>query len=285
LPSRSVTGAFTNGDISLSYLLERPPGRGPFPAIVVGHGSGEVRKEAFQFIASNMLARGFAVLRYDKRTLRYGAKMATPVLLDDEVLQDAVSAVNLLRSRPEVDRDRIFVIGHSLGALLAPEIAGRASPVAGAVLLAPPGRPPWDIVLAQMRYLEAPQEEMAEAERKAALLKAGKLGTEKFFGVEQAYWQDWAARDGIGMARKLGRPILILRGDRDFQVGEEDLAVWRNGLAGTPKVEIATLPGLSHLFIRGEGKPRMAEYDIPGHVDPAVIERLRSFVVPPAPAR
>jgi hypothetical protein len=87
------------------------------------------------------------------------------------------------------------------------------------------------------------------------------------------------------MARKLGRPILILRGDRDFQVGEEDLAVWRNGLAGTPKVEIATLPGLSHLFIRGEGKPRMAEYDIPGHVDPGVIERLRSFVVPPAPAR
>src|SRR6185503_21231563 len=67
LPPRTVTGAFKNGDVSLSYLLERPPGKGPFPAVVVGHGSGEVRKEAFGFISTNLLTRGFIVLRYDKR--------------------------------------------------------------------------------------------------------------------------------------------------------------------------------------------------------------------------
>src|SRR5262245_25864723 len=67
LQPRTVTAALRNGDVSLSYLLERPPGPGPFPAVVIGHGSGEIRKEASQVLASNLLAQGFAVLRYDKR--------------------------------------------------------------------------------------------------------------------------------------------------------------------------------------------------------------------------
>jgi pimeloyl-ACP methyl ester carboxylesterase len=56
-------------------------------------------------------------------------------------------------------------IGHSLGGLLAPEIADRAGGVAGVVLLAPPGRSPWDILRAQMRYLHAPRETRASIER------------------------------------------------------------------------------------------------------------------------
>jgi fermentation-respiration switch protein FrsA (DUF1100 family) len=82
------------------------------------------------------------------------------------------------------------------------------------------------------------------------------------------------------MAKKLKRPILILRGDRDYQVAAEDVEAWKKGLAGTPRVEFVALPGLSHLFILGSGKPGPAEYDVPGHVDPVVIEKIAAFTAP-----
>jgi len=197
--------------------------------------------------------------------------------IEEEVMIDALAAAQVLRARPEVDRDRVFVVGHSLGALLAPEIAVRSGGIAGVVLLAPPGRPPWDIVLEQMRYLGTPDAEVAEVERKVALLKQGKLGDEPFMNAPQAYWQDWAGRDGVAMAKKLKRPILILRGDRDYQVAVEDVEAWKKVLAGTPHVEFVALPGLNHLFILGSGKPGPAEYDVPGHVEPVVIERIAAF--------
>ncbi|MGH7680939.1 MAG: alpha/beta fold hydrolase [Candidatus Eiseniibacteriota bacterium] len=273
----------------LGGTLTIPKGPGPFPAAVLIHGSGPADRDetiganrVFRDLAEGLSSHGVAVLRYDKRTLRYGASMKGPITLDTEVIDDARAAIQLLRARKDIDPKRIFVIGHSLGAFLAPEIGVRAAPVAGVALLAPPGRSPYDIIVAQMRYLEAPDKEIVEIERKIALIKSGKGDTETLLGASGAYWKEWAARDEIAMAKKLGRPILILHGDRDFQVVNEDIAAWRKGLAGIAHVEFATFPGLSHLFIKGEGKPSPSEYDIPGHVEPAVIERLHAFIAPPA---
>ncbi len=58
---------FRSGDVELAYLLDRPAGRGPHPAVVLGHGSGRVRKEDQAELATRFVAAGFAVLRYDKR--------------------------------------------------------------------------------------------------------------------------------------------------------------------------------------------------------------------------
>jgi pimeloyl-ACP methyl ester carboxylesterase len=255
---------------------------------VLVHGSGPQDRDetigankVFRDIAEGLASKGVAVLRYDKRTLRYPEAMKGKPTIDDEVVLDAMAAVKVLRSRPEVDPKRIVVIGHSLGALLAPEIALREGSVAGTALLAPPGRKPWDIVLAQMRYLDTPAADLAETERKIALLREGKLGEETLMGAPGSYWLDWAGRDGVAAARKLGRPILVMRGERDFQVGEEDLAIWRKGLAGARGAKALSLPGLSHLFIEGTGKPGLAEYDTPGHVDARVIEALAAFAASP----
>ena len=284
---RSVQVTVGSSPFVLGGTLTVPTGRGPFPAVVLVHGSGPQDRDetigankVFKDLAEGLASRGIEVLRYEKRTRQYPAQMVGHATIEEEVMIDALAAASVLRARPEVDHDRVFVLGHSLGALLAPEIAVRSGGIAGVVLLAPPGRPPWDIVLQQMRYLGTPEADVAEAERKVALLKQGKLGDEPFMNAPQSYWQDWAGRDGVAMAKKLKRPILILRGDRDYQVAVEDLDTWKKGLAGTPHVEFVALPGLNHLFILGSGKPGPAEYDVPGHVEPVVIEKIAAFTAP-----
>jgi hypothetical protein len=270
---------------ALKGTLTVPTGDGPFPGAVLVHGSGPHDRDEsiggskpFRDLAEGLSSRGIAVLRYDKRTFQYGHRLGNGVSIDDEVVVDAVEAVKLLKARAEIDPRRVFVIGHSLGALLAPEIAVRSAPVAGVVLMAPPGRAPWDSVLAQMRYLETPADQLAEVERAVDLLRAGKLGTGSLLGAPASYWQDLGSRDGVAMARKLRRPILVVRGDRDYQVTEVDLATWKKGLRGVANVEFVTVPGNNHLFIKGTGKPGPAEYAVPGHVDQGVVERLAAFV-------
>ncbi len=278
-------------------------GGGPYPAIVLVHGSGPQDRDEtvganrpFKDLAEGLASRGIAALRYDKRTFAHGRALAesrAPIGIDDEVVLDAVSAVKLLAGRPEIDRRRVFVVGHSLGALLAPEIAARAGArdvadgheglrshvtVAGAVLLAPPGRPPWESVLAQMRYLDVPRESLAEVERQVALLKVDELGDATLLGAPAKYWKDWAARDGVAVARSLGARLLILRGARDYQVTDEDLATWRDGLRDLPNVTTRTVPSVNHLFVEGTGKPSPAEYALPGHVAESVIEMVARFV-------
>ena len=73
-------------------------------------------------------------------------------------------------------------------------------------------------------------------------------------------------------------PILIIHGSRDYQVIDEDIRDWQNGLKGDAKVRVDTFPGLNHLFIAGVGQPTPAEYYAPGHVDAAVIGTIASFI-------
>jgi alpha-beta hydrolase superfamily lysophospholipase len=282
---RAVDMAVGSEPFILGGTLTVPSMLDPVPAVVLVHGSGPQDRDetigankVFKDLAEGLASRGIAVLRYDKRTYQYGNKLGDSISVDDEATRDAIAAVGALRARPEVDPKRLFVIGHSMGALLAPEIALRSAPVAGIVLLAPPGRAPWDMVLAQAQYLGTPKKDMADLEAKVSRLKAGTLGSEKLLGAPQSYWKDLASKDGIGTAKKLQRPILILRGSRDYQVTEEDVEAWRRGLAGVPKVEALTIPDLNHLFIAGTGKPGPSEYGTPGHVDAGVIDKVAAFI-------
>jgi dienelactone hydrolase len=268
----------------LAGTLTLPVGSGPFPGVVLVHGSGPMDRDEtviankpFKDIAEGLASRGVAVLRYDKRTFAYATRVSPDISVDDEVIVDASYALDTLRARKEVDPKSVFVLGHSLGALLAPEIAARSQPVAGVALLAPPGRAPWDIIVDQMRYLGVPADMLAATEKDAAAVKKGAPDS-KLLGVPAAYWRDLAGRDGIAKSRRLKAPLLLLRGERDYQVTEEDIAIWRKGLGKQANVAIETLPSDNHLFVPGSGKPGPAEFAKPGHVDEALVTRLVAFV-------
>jgi len=271
----------------LPGTLTIPTGSGPFPAVVLLAGSGPHDRDEtaganhiFKDLAEGLSSRGIVVLRYDKRTYAYQTLDPQKVTVKEEVIEDGVAAVKLLRARPEVAHDRIFVAGHSLGAMLAPEVAKKAWPVAGIVMLAPNGRQLAAGIVQQIRDLgQASPTELAELERQADEISAHKMPPAQFFfGAPASYYYDLDARDEVAIARGLDVPILILHGARDYQVVDEDIRNWQNGLKGDAKVQVETFPTLNHLFIAGAGKPGPAEYDTPGHVDGAVIGAIADFI-------
>jgi hypothetical protein len=146
-------------------------------------------------------------------------------------------------------------------------------------MLAPAGRKMPAAIVQQLRFLGATSSSLIETERDAEELAAHKMSASgKFMGTPASYFYDLDARDEVAIARSLGVPILILHGGRDYQVIDQDIQHWQDGLKGVANVKVETFPTLNHLFIAGEGKPNPAEYDTPGHVDQAVVAAIADFV-------
>jgi len=298
-PPYASTDSFHSIDIQvgtapylLPGLLTIPAnGRGPWPAVVLLGGSGPNDMDEglgpnhiFKDIAEGLSSRGIVVLRYDKRTHDYAAKMDLQhITVKEEYLDDAIAAVNLLRSRPEVARNQIFVAGHSLGATIAPEVALKAAPVRGLILLAPSARKFGEMNVQQMRFLgEASHKELDQLEQKANQLDNHLMPpTQNFLGAPASYYYDLEARDEVAMARQLRIPILILHGGRDYQVIDRDIELWQAGLKGVDHVRVETFPALNHFFIAGTGRPNKQEYGEPGHVDVKVIDAMTAFIEHP----
>ncbi len=86
--------------------------------------------------------------------------------MQEEVIDDALAAAALLQSRPKIDPARVYVAGHSLGALLAPRIAAQRHDLAGIILLAPAARSLEDLMLEQSTYLAGADGTIDRAEKK-----------------------------------------------------------------------------------------------------------------------
>lgn len=292
-----------SGRLSLPATLAMPAGEGPFPGVVLVHGSGPQDRDEtiggfrpFQDLAQGLASRGIAVLRYDKRTKVYRDELAgrRDITVREEVVDDALEAVRLLRATEGIDRRRVFVAGHSLGGILAPRLGTLDSSLAGIVLLAAPSRPMSEVVRDQARSLLASG--VPEARDKAAgileeadALKnvyAGKPGPASgtILGAPVSYWLDLKSYDAVKDARSLRMPILVLQGERDYQVTMADFAGWKKAVAGRAGVTLKSYPALNHLFAPGEGRSTPDEYQKSGHVAAEVVEDIAVFVKKASPA-
>ena len=279
---------------TLPGTLTLPNGRGPFPAVVLVHGSGPQDRDEtigpnrpFLDIARGLAARGVAVLRYEKRTkARPGDYANGPLTVDTETTQDAVLAVALLRTLKDVDGRRVYVLGHSQGAMMAPRITQRAS-ATGAILLAAPARPLLDILIEQNRRL-APMSADSAAQQAAidklvALVARVRGGgdvppQDTPLGLPAAYWRDTDAVDPVAEAKPLHQPLLLLQGGRDIQVVDADWQRWQAAFGSDPRVTLKHYPALNHLAIAGDGPGTLAQYNTPGHVDTRLIDDVATWI-------
>jgi len=237
----------------------------------------------FKDLAEGLASRGIVVLRYEKRTLQYRARIAAikNYTVQDETVEDAVNAVAVLRKQPEVDGKRIFVLGHALGGYVAPRIAEQDGKLAGMVLMAGSARPLEDLLVEQVTYMGITGQQLENAkliQAKVKKLEPGDEDSPALGGLPASYWLDLKGYDPVAAAKKLGIPMLILQGERDFQVTMADFALWKSAVGTSKGVVTESYPALNHLFVAGEGKSLPAEYSKPGHVAPAVIEEIAKFV-------
>ncbi|HEY6468548.1 MAG TPA: alpha/beta fold hydrolase [Candidatus Dormibacteraeota bacterium] len=143
------------GGVTLAGTLTIPTGEGPFPAalLITGSGAQDRNEELFGhkpfLVLADWLTRaGIAVLRVDDRGVG-GSSGDTRTATTEDLAGDVETGVGFLHERPKIDANRIGLIGHSEGGLIAPIVAARMASIAYIVLMAGPGLPGEDILLAQ----------------------------------------------------------------------------------------------------------------------------------------
>ncbi len=205
-PYEALEVSFENKPAGATFAgtLTLPKGSGPFPCVVMVTGSGpQDRDEAllghrpFLVIADHLTRHGIAVLRYDDRGVaKSTGKFATAT--SDDFADDALAAVEFLKTRKEVDAKKIGIVGHSEGGLIAPICAAKSKEVAFIVLLAGTGISGAELLPIQSKLISiATGTPAADAERQAktssgifALMIAGKTDAELKAAIRAAVLEE-----------------------------------------------------------------------------------------------
>jgi len=274
---------FGSTDWPLPGILTTPKGTGPFPFVILVHGSGPHDydetigpSKIFRDIAWGLAEKGIGILRYSKRTYVYTEKLSKvlpEITVMEETVDDAVLAIDFLKNQEKVEAKKIFVLGHSLGAMMIPKIAGLAPAAAGFIMMASPARPLEDLILEQYNYIfnldgKIDKNEKTELEKlikQVAIVKSKDLMTgtkadDLLFGAPYSYWiflKNYSQRDE---AIKINRPVYFALGGRDYQVTEVDLKLWEKYLTGKNNFTFKLYPNLNHLFAEGKKKSTPDEY-------------------------
>lgn len=305
-----IVGA--GGAFPLDAMLTMPKNAaGPVPAVVLVHGSGPNDMDStimairpFRDIAHYLAEQGVAVLRYNKRTFTHGELMYEKIGADltvfEETIEDAVLAKDVLLADSRIDPERIYVLGLSLGGMLAPEIA-TIGDFAGFILMAGTQRSLPSLMVEQIEYVAGIPGWIPEADAAMAMLmaqavydeylaaralpieEARALGISPVMGVSPYYFINLTDRVNADFIVNWTRPALILHGDHDYQVRYYiDFAAYLDLTANMPNVRTILYPGLTHLFTQsfsetGMGTPM--DYAFPGHVAPEVLRDIASFIL------
>jgi hypothetical protein len=284
----------------LPGALSLPQKGGPFPALVLVHGSGPQDRDEtigpnkpFKDLAQGLASRGIAVLRYDKRTKIYGARSSenpANLTVKQETIQDAKAFVSILQKNPFLKKHGIFLLGHSLGGMLMPRIAQTEKTAAGFILLAANARPLEDLILEQTLFQASlkpkltakDKEDLALVKKLVAKIKSLTRQNDSqgmILGAPPGYWLDLKTYNPIETAKAIKRPILVMQGGKDCQVSKErDFELWRKELSQMPNLEFKLYPKLNHLLMEVDGESTGKEYQRPGHIDKQFIEDIAAWI-------
>ena len=287
-----------NGLMTLPSDLSKP-----VPAVVMVHGSGAsnmdekvLKLTPFKDLAEGLARHGVASLRYDKRTFVHARRMIRNkhLTVKEETIEDALLAVQMLKRDLRIDHDRIYILGHSMGAMLAPRIDAEGADAKGLIMMAGTPYRLEEIVLRQLR----------QAGRGSSILKKI-IGLEyrfykkRFRGLyqmsdEEAKKKKFAGNLSLYYFKEMGqktaadyllaskKPVLILQGGRDFQVlAKRDYRKFKKLLAGRENTQYKLYPELNHVFVKGiynDILKASKEYNVEQHIGEDVIGDISAFI-------
>lgn len=297
----------TGTDYPLQGILSMPDSAEKVPAAVLVHGSGSsdmdekiYENKPFKDIADYLAQNGIAVIRYDKRPFVYGIEMTNKLggslSVREETIEDAILATNILKTDPRIDANRVFIIGHSMGGMLAPRISAEGGDFAGIISLAGSPRSLLTIMYDQQMGMinampegeekEKAMSQMASYEAQMAELMALSDDAAKAMtmtgGVSAYYYKEMDSHPVSSYVKDIDAPFLILQGEDDFQVlANADFDAWKKLLDGRDNVSFKLYENLNHLFMSSTGRgiaDYEAEYKIPNHVDETVLADIAAFI-------
>ncbi len=283
-------------------ITKKKGASGRLPAVFFISGSGAQDRNGFSSgldlgtheILDHLTEQGFLVLRVDDRGTGESSAMSNDASYLD-LIADARTCVEFLEQRADVDTKRIVLVGHSEGGETAPILAVEKPELAAIVLMAPPGRPIVQIIEDQNR-LELEKAGLAKdaIEKQLVLLRAffAKLaGDEPMTATSEGertaiasrnWFRSHAKFDPIATIRKVKCPVLVLQGEKDFQVSpEKDAKAIDAALAEVrhPDHTLRVLRGLDHLFAKTPGeKSELADYWKKRPIDPTFFAALDDWL-------
>ncbi|MFH1311993.1 MAG: alpha/beta fold hydrolase [Candidatus Eisenbacteria bacterium] len=316
--------AFGGGEVTLAGTLTLPAGDGPYPAVLLISGSGPQNRDEeifghkpFLVLSDHLTRVGIAVLRVDDRGVGESTGDFVHATSED-FAEDALAGVEFLLARPEIDPERIGLIGHSEGGVIAPMVASRSRAVSFLVLLAGPGVPGDEILIRQMELISraagmeeeqvarvisaqrtlldlvkggAVQEEVEAQIHRLIQAQTGADSTAEEIQQEAAaqarrvtspWFRFFLRHDPLHLLERTRVPVLALCGELDLQVDpRQNLPAIREALmrGGNPDYTAMELPGLNHLFQEaGTGSPT-EYYSIEETFNPAALDAISDWIL------
>ena len=277
----------------------------PVPAVVFVHGSGSSNMDEkvgkctpFKDLAEGLTEFGIASVRYDKRSYAHGLKMLREknITVKEETIEDAILATELLKEDFRIDKENIFIAGHSMGGMLAPRIDAEGGNYKGLILMAGSPRRLEEIMLdqneavmssgkgllqwfvnKQVVKISAMFEGMYELTDEEAKKKKVGGGTTLYYFKEMG---EHATSDYLANMQK---PMLIMQGEKDFQVkADKDFGAYKELLKDRDNVTFKLYENLNHLFVNsvyGNIMKAMKEYKVEQHIGENVIKDLADWIL------
>jgi len=295
------------GATAVAGILTLPKGDGPFPTVILVHGSGPSDRDeavgsykAFRDLAVGLANKGIAVLRYDKQTFvnSMNAAYSPKYTVQNESVDDVFQSIKLLQNDERIDKNHIFVIGHSQGGMLVPRIIeqDQNKALAGAVVMAGPSKPLENIALDQYNdaidrlikagqpkeVIEMAKQQAAQWEQVVSIIQDPQYSTSNLpqVAIPSLYWWMDFRNYYVGeLAKNQTAPLLILQGENDFQVAMSNYDGWKEALSTRKDVTFKSYPKLNHCFVSFDQPSTGAEYYTPGNVSATVIDDIAEWLL------
>ncbi|OTW60151.1 alpha/beta hydrolase [Bacillus thuringiensis] len=288
-----------SGAFPLPGTLSVPKGNGPFPAVILVQGSGATDQDEtafalkpFRDLAEGLASKGIAVLRYNKRTYEHGLKtqFSPFYTVDKETTDDALLVTQFLKNEPLINKNQIYILGHSQGGMMLPKMIEKDQNknIAGAIVMGGPARTIQDVVLDQFEYLFSigamNQEQYKFYKSQFELLNdpnfSGQNPPKDFYLGSAVFWDSIRKIKAAEMSKEQKTPLLIIQGERDYQVQSKiEIPLWKEQLKERNNVDYRLYPKLNHFFTEGDGEiSKPDEYYSPANIPEYVINDIAAWV-------
>lgn len=294
-------------------MIKMPKGEVKAGIVIVdGSGPNDMnmtlgQNKMMKHLSDQLAEKGFAVLRFNKRTYQYGKELAkigmqNKTLIKDEFIDDAAEGLKTLAKEQGIPTDKLFILGHSQSGSYLPVINETAGNLAkGYIILS---GTPTNIAELSKKQLEKVIEEGSENadEEQVKMMKQNiktndellkKIETmsdeelnkpENYpFGIPGVYVKDLMKYDPIKLYNDSKLPIFIRIAEFDKQVPVSELELWKNGLDKNENDSIEEVKGANHMMQPSDGKTKLAnlitdEYQKDAPIVSSVIDDIAAWI-------